>query len=123
MLVQRVQIVSVPSSDQDRSMAFYKDALGFEVINDAPMGPTMRWLQMAVPGTTFSITFTTWFDNAPGSLQGFMLNVDDVEAFAAHLHSLGFLESTEVSQQPWGRYVTVRDPDGNGIIIQQDPDR
>ncbi len=122
MGIIKVQIVSVPVVDQDRSAAFYTDALGFKLIANEPMGPTMRWVQLAVPSTTFSITLVTWFDQMPpGTLRGLMYNVDDVDAMAADLHARGYLADATVKEEPWGRYVTIDDPDGNSLILQQDP--
>jgi catechol 2,3-dioxygenase-like lactoylglutathione lyase family enzyme len=39
MKINRIAIVSIPVSDQQKSKAFYRDVLGFEVIRDNPMGP------------------------------------------------------------------------------------
>jgi catechol 2,3-dioxygenase-like lactoylglutathione lyase family enzyme len=120
--IRKVQIVSVPVSDQNRSRDWYRDALGFEVVDDAPMGPDMRWLQLGVPETTFTIALVTWFDEAPpGSMRGLMFEVDDVDAMATDLHARGFLESPAVDEQPWGRFVVISDPDSNSIILQTSP--
>jgi catechol 2,3-dioxygenase-like lactoylglutathione lyase family enzyme len=120
--IRKVQIVSIPVSNQERSRDWYHDALGFEVVNDSPMGPTMRWLQMGVPDTNFSITLVTWFDAMPpGSVQGLMFEVDDVDASAADLHARGFLDAASVDEQPWGRWVGLKDPDGNNILLQTPP--
>jgi catechol 2,3-dioxygenase-like lactoylglutathione lyase family enzyme len=117
-----VQVISVPVSDQERSLAFYRDVLGFEVEADAPMGPTMRWLQLRVPGTAFTITLVTWFDDmSPGSMRGLVLGVDDIDEFSARLHAGGHLEDAVVQEQPWGRFVVVSDPDDNSIIFSQPP--
>jgi hypothetical protein len=29
-------------------------------------------------------------------------------------------EDTEIESAPWGRWVTIEDPDGNGWVVQQD---
>jgi predicted enzyme related to lactoylglutathione lyase len=115
-----VQVISIPVSDQDRAAAFYKEALGFAVVDDVMMGPTMRWLRLGVPGTAFTITLVTWFEAMPpGSLRGLVLEVDDIDAMAAALHARGVLASAEVESQPWGRFVVVDDPDGNSLILQE----
>jgi len=31
------------------------------------------------------------------------------------------INSTEIQQQPWGRYAMFSDPDGNGWILRQPP--
>jgi len=38
--------------DLDKSLAFYTEQLGFEVREDVPMGPEMRWLTVAAPGAS-----------------------------------------------------------------------
>ena len=44
MTINKVQLFSVPVSDQDRARDFYVDVLGFELLADTEMGPDMRWL-------------------------------------------------------------------------------
>ena len=44
------------------------------------MGPGMRWIQVAPPGSTTSITLVTWFPTMPaGSTEGTVLETDDLE--------------------------------------------
>lgn len=122
MAVKRVWVLSIPVSDQERSKAFYRDALGFEVVQEAQMGPGMRWVQLGVPNTEFTVTLTTWFDQMPpGSLQGLVLEVDDIDATARDLHAKGYLADATVDTQPWGRFVILRDPDENAIVLQVPP--
>ena len=44
-----------PSRDQDAALAFFVDTLGFEKRLDAPISPTMRWIEVAPLGATTSI--------------------------------------------------------------------
>ena len=37
-------------TDLDEALAFYTQRLGFEVRDDVPMGPEMRWLTVHAPG-------------------------------------------------------------------------
>jgi catechol 2,3-dioxygenase-like lactoylglutathione lyase family enzyme len=112
-----VVIVSVPVTDQDRAAAFYCDYLGFRVLEDAPMGPTMRWLRLAHGDDATSLTLTTWFErHVPGSLEGLVLYTEDPDALRARMVAAGH-ECTEVDEQPWGRFFTAEDPDGNRLVI------
>ena len=43
--------------------------------------------------------------------------VADVEAVQAHLREHG-VETTDVDDQPWGRFIFFSDPDGNGWSVQ-----
>jgi catechol 2,3-dioxygenase-like lactoylglutathione lyase family enzyme len=116
----RVLVVSVPVSDQDRAREFYTEVLGFTVESDTPMGPDMRWVMLNAPDGGAAITLVTWFDTMPaGSLRGLVLDVEDVDATHARLTALGYEFPDGVQRMPWGRFVTLDDPDGNGLVLQQ----
>jgi len=119
MTIRRVQLFSLPVSDQDRSRDFYVGVLGFELISDVQMGPDVRWVQVAPPGSTTSITLVTWFPTMPaGSAKGTVLETDDLEGDIADLKGRGVPIDGEIQEMPWGRFVTFDDPDGNGIVLQ-----
>jgi uncharacterized glyoxalase superfamily protein PhnB len=82
----------------------------------------MRWVMLRLPGAETAITLTTWFETMlPGSLRGTVLSVPDIDATAADLRSRGLIdEDAEIESAPWGRWVTMEDPDGNGWVVQQD---
>jgi catechol 2,3-dioxygenase-like lactoylglutathione lyase family enzyme len=117
----RISVISVPVSNPDKSKAFYVEALGFVVEMDQA-SPGMRWVMLRLPGTETAITLTTWFETMPaGSLRSTVLSVPDIEAVAADFRSSGLIdEDTEIESAPWGRWVTIEDPDGNGWVVQQD---
>jgi catechol 2,3-dioxygenase-like lactoylglutathione lyase family enzyme len=117
MAITDLSIISVPVSDQERALAFYADVLGLEVIDDSPMGPTMRWLRVAPKLAQTSITLVTWFPSmVPGSLKGLLFNTDNLEDDIDRFRAAG-VDVSEVQEEAWGRYVTLDDPDGNGIMF------
>ncbi len=119
MTIRSIQLFSLPVSDQDRSRDFYVEVLGFELIADVQMAPDMRWVQIAPPGGTTSITLVTWFPTMPaGSAKGTVLETDDLEGDVADLKGRGVPIAGEIQEMPWGRFVTFDDPDGNGIVLQ-----
>lgn len=121
MSIDSFEIISVPVSDPQRSKAFYRDVLGFELIRESPMGPGMSWIQLAPRGQGVTIALVTWFEQMkPGGLQGVMVNTGDIDAEHSVLRSRG-LELTEIKEEPWGRYAMFSDPDGNGWILRQPP--
>jgi catechol 2,3-dioxygenase-like lactoylglutathione lyase family enzyme len=118
MAITDLSIISVPVSDQERALAFYADVLGLEVIDDSPMGPTMRWLRVAPKLAQTSITLVTWFPSmVPGSLKGLLFNTDNLEDDIDRFRAAG-VDVSEVQEEAWGRYVTLDDPDRNGIIVR-----
>jgi catechol 2,3-dioxygenase-like lactoylglutathione lyase family enzyme len=121
MTITSVGILSVPVSDQDRARSFYVDALGFELVDDSPMGPEMRWLRVRPRGAETAITLVTWFPSMPpGSLKGLMLETDSLDADIERFKAAGVVIDGDVQQEAWGRYVSFDDPDGNGIILRGD---
>ncbi len=119
MAVRRVQVFSVPVSDQARARDFYVGTLDFDLISDTPMGPEQRWVQVAPKGAATSITLVTWFDSMPpGSMQGIVLETDSLEADIELLSGRGVKFDGAIEEQPWGRFVTFSDPDGNGFVLQ-----
>lgn len=120
-----IAVVSVPVSDLDRALAFYTEMLGLVLIEDQPMGPEMRWVQLQPSDGGATVALTTWFDALrPGGQQGLMLDVADVDAEHARLAALG-VAVAPLDDQPWGRFTTFEDPDGNGWVLATlaDPDQ
>jgi catechol 2,3-dioxygenase-like lactoylglutathione lyase family enzyme len=116
--ITRVQILSVPVSDPDRSLAFYVGLLDLELIRDEPMGPDMRWVQITPVGAETTITLTTWFESMPpGSSKGLLLERDSLDDDIERLKGAR-VEVSDIAEERWGRYVTFDDPDGNGIILR-----
>jgi catechol 2,3-dioxygenase-like lactoylglutathione lyase family enzyme len=121
MSFTHLQVVSIPVRDQDRARAFYQDVVGFQLIEDAPMGPDRRWVQLGPGGAQTSITLVTWFESMPaGSLDGIVLHTTNLDADHAELTRKG-LTLSAIESAPWGRYATFDDLDGNGWVLQGDP--
>lgn len=118
MTITHVQLFSVPVSDQDRARDFYVETLGFDLVSDEQLSPTMRWVLVSPPGSQTAITLVTWFDTMPaGSTKGLVLESDDLGGEIERLRGLG-LTIGEPERAPWGTFVTFDDPDGNGIVLQ-----
>jgi predicted enzyme related to lactoylglutathione lyase len=120
--ITKVHLLSIPVHDQDRALEFYVNVLGFDLVSDTPMWPAVRWVQVAPKGAATSITLVTWFETmAPGSTKGLVLSTDDLEGDIASLESKGVHIDGAIQEQPWGRFVTFDDPDGNGIMLHSAP--
>jgi len=120
MTIKKIQVVSVPVSDQDKAKEFYSGVLGLEVLQDMQMDENARWIQLQPRGSEASLTLVTWFPSMPaGSLKDLVLETDDLERTIAEMASKGFTIDAEIDSQPWGRFVSFDDPDGNGIVLRQ----
>ena len=59
-------------------------------------------------------------EDEPGSLRNVQVVIDDADATRATLLEAG-VDASEVDDQPWGRFVTFPDPDGNRWALQELP--
>jgi len=116
----RVGRVCVTVSDTDRSIEFY-EKLGFEKVVDVPMGPAMRWVEVAIPGHETTIALAPPPEGRPagGSQTGICLDTSDVDADHAALKAAGIDVDEEVTRYggPVPPMFWLRDPDGNSLIV------
>ncbi|GCB47152.1 VOC family protein [Streptomyces sp. NL15-2K] len=115
--ITHASFVTLPVSDQDRALRFYRDVLGFEVTADLDM-PQGRWLQVAPKGaqTVFTLSGPGMGGFEPGSTRGIMLLTIDVDADVARLAEAG-ASVQGPDEHPWGRMASFTDPDGNGLML------
>jgi predicted enzyme related to lactoylglutathione lyase len=115
----KLELVAVPVTDVDRAKAFYTDQVGFNADHDHKISHELRFVQLTPPGSACSIALGTGVTDAePGSVTGLQLVVSDIEAARAQLVA-GGVETSEVQDFPWGRFVFFADPDGNRWAVQQ----
>ncbi len=119
----KLELVAVPVSDVDRAKAFYADGAGFVVDHDHRVSPELRFVQLTPPGSACSIAIGEGLSEAaPGSVQGLQMVVEDAARAREELLARG-VEASEVQVLPWGSFVFLRDPDGNGWAVQELPPR
>ena len=127
----------LPHTDPEASLAFYRDALGFEVRLDVGRGD-MRWITvgpagqpdtaivlhppLADPGLTEEERNTILDLIAKGSYFGVNLATDDLEAAFEKVEASGAEVAQEPMDQPYGvRDCAFRDPAGNMVRMQEIP--
>ena len=116
----RLELIPVPVSNVDRAKAFYAEKLGFNVDHDHTVSEELRFVQLTPPGSACSIAIGTGVSTAvPGSAQGMLLVVADIDGARAELAARG-VEISDVRDEDWGaRHAYFRDPDGNSWQLQQ----
>ena len=118
----KLELVPIPVSDVDRAKSFYTDKVGFNLDHDVRATDEMRVVQLTPPGSACSIAIGTGFvDTPPGSVQGLLLVVSDINAARAELADRG-VDVGQVQDLGGILYVTFSDPDGNGWALQQMPE-
>jgi uncharacterized glyoxalase superfamily protein PhnB len=125
----------LPQDDPDAALAFYRDALGFEVRNDVGYNG-MRWITVgptgqpdtsivlhppaADPGITDEERRVIGEMMAKGTYAGVNLATDDLDGLFEKLQAGEIEVVQEPTDQPYGvRDCAFRDPAGNMVRIQQ----
>jgi catechol 2,3-dioxygenase-like lactoylglutathione lyase family enzyme len=125
----------LPADDPDKSLTFYRDALGFEVRNDVGYGG-MRWITVgppdqphtsivlhppaADPGITDDERRTIAELMAKGSYATIVLGTTDLAGVFERVEASGAEVVQEPADQPYGvRDCAFRDPAGNMVRINQ----
>ena len=131
----RIQNTFLPHTDPDESLAFYRDVLGFEVLNDVGY-EGMRWITVgpqgasgtqvvlyppaASPGITEDEGRMIAEMMAKGTFASLILSADDVDRAFEQIQAGGAEVVQEPVDQPYGvRDCAFRDPAGNLLRVLQ----
>ncbi|GAB2842937.1 VOC family protein [Actinocorallia aurea] len=130
-----IHTTALPHVDPEESLAFYRDALEFEVRSDVGQG-TMRWITVgpagqpgtsillappaADPGITEDERRVIAEMMAKGTYGWLLLASRDLDGTFAKVRDRGGEVVQEPTEQPYGtRDCAFRDPAGNLIRIQE----
>jgi catechol 2,3-dioxygenase-like lactoylglutathione lyase family enzyme len=115
----RLELVPLPSTDVDASLAFYTDGMGFGLDHDVEPGNGMRVVQLTPPGSGCSIVIGVGM-SAPDAprVQNLHLVVDDIDEARGTLRDNG-VDVSDVQDMGGVKYAHLSDPDGNTWALQQ----
>jgi predicted enzyme related to lactoylglutathione lyase len=118
-MIKSVKFVGIPSSDQDRALAFYTEKLGFKLFTDQPFNEKQRWIELRIDGaeTGFVLFTPDGQEDRIGSFFNGALACDDVRKTYQELASRGVEFISEPKQEPWGTFAIFKDPDGNQFVL------
>ena len=118
-----LEVVVLPVSDLARSIAFYRDQVGFALDHET-QNEHMHVAQLTPPGSGCSIVIgnlPSQNEMAPGSMRGLQLVVADASTAREELLSSG-VEASEIQvfdDRDGGTFFGFADPDGNTWAVQQ----
>jgi catechol 2,3-dioxygenase-like lactoylglutathione lyase family enzyme len=126
-----VQLVTIPTQDQPRSLAFYQ-SLGFEIRADWPWGDGLRWIEVYPPGTSTGLVLMPAGPDRVGIRTGIILNTGDIDAAHERMRELGVDVDAGIARigspvririgavekaEPQPPMFWFRDPDGNELLL------
>jgi catechol 2,3-dioxygenase-like lactoylglutathione lyase family enzyme len=116
--ITQIATVAIPASDQERSLAFYVDVLGFEKTRDLPFGNGQRWIEVSLPAGGTTIAIPPQGDAPVGVDTGIRLTTGDAASDHAALQAKDVDVDPEILRFPGAPPMfTLRDPDGNTLYI------
>jgi catechol 2,3-dioxygenase-like lactoylglutathione lyase family enzyme len=133
----KLEVVTLPVSDVNRAKEFY-GGLDWRLDADFTTGDD-HVVQFTPPGSPCSIHFgTNLTSTVPGSVQGLLLIVSDIQTARAQLLARGVdvsevfhlasfnridpslrLSGPSPDRPSYGSFASFSDPDGNGWLLQQ----
>jgi predicted enzyme related to lactoylglutathione lyase len=118
-MFKRIKFVGVPVRDQDRALSFWRDALGFHLVTDQPMGDGQRWIELGIPGGQTGIALFTppGHESRIGTFTSLSFSCDDVEATHRAMVKAGVEFAEPPKRESWGTTAIFKDPDGNSFVM------
>jgi catechol 2,3-dioxygenase-like lactoylglutathione lyase family enzyme len=117
-----IGLVAVVVHDYDKALAFYTDALGFELREDTDMGAGKRWIVVAPRGAKETAVLLAKADgpaqqarvgDQTGGRVGLLLNTDDFARDHAGMLAAGVEFEEQPRHEPYGTVAVFRDLYGN----------
>jgi catechol 2,3-dioxygenase-like lactoylglutathione lyase family enzyme len=109
--IEKISAITLNVTDMERSLLFYRDALGFALLYG---GPNAGFSSLRIPGSESPI-INLQQGRATAGWGRMIFHVADVDAFWTHLKEKGF-EPDSPENGSWGeRYFHIHDPDGHEL--------
>jgi catechol 2,3-dioxygenase-like lactoylglutathione lyase family enzyme len=118
-MIKAIKFVTIPVRDQDASLRFFTEKLGFRVLTDQPYSDKQRWIELRVGTSPTSLVLFT----ADGAEQlighGFhgSLVCDKLEKTYEELVAKGVEFVTPPTKESWGTFAVFKDIDGNRFVM------
>ena len=119
---RRIAMATVVVRDYDEAIAWYRDALGFDLLEDSDRGDGKRWVRMAPTGDAgFSLLLARAATPAQvaaigdqhGGRVGFFLHTDDFAGDHARMGAAGVKFLEDPRHEAYGTVAVFEDLYGN----------
>ena len=121
-MAQTIARITLVVPDYDDAIAFYRDDIGFELLEDIDLGDGKRWVVLRPPGAQETALLIAKADgvsqgaaigNQTGGRVSFFLFTDDFARDHAAMLAKGVTFKEEPRHEPYGTVAVFSDPFGN----------
>jgi catechol 2,3-dioxygenase-like lactoylglutathione lyase family enzyme len=118
-MIRGIKLAGIPVRDQDVSLKFYTEQLGFKVGTDQPFNDKQRWIELIIPGSEARLALFTppGHEDRIGGFQSITFWCEDVFATAKLLKSKGVEFTVDPKAEVWGTMAIFKDPSGNQFCL------
>lgn len=115
-------LVALVVHDYDEAIAFYRDKMGFDLVEDSPRGDGSRWVVVRPPDATETALLLaraatahqqTRVGDQTGGRVGLFLHTDDFAADHARMTAAGVRFTEQPRHEPYGSVAVFEDLYGN----------
>jgi catechol 2,3-dioxygenase-like lactoylglutathione lyase family enzyme len=120
-MIKMLKFASLPVSDQERSVAFFTEKLGFKVMTDQKFDESQRWIELGIGNSQTGIVLFTPQEHADriGTYSGLSFKCDNMDKTYAELRERGVEFLGPPKRESWGTSVRFKDPDGNIFVMSE----
>ena len=119
-MIDHISFASIPVTDLDRAIAFYRDVLGLGVEMDSEWQPGMRWVTLR-PGEARTKLHLDLVETMPEATKPAIPFIStDVAGDVEKVRAAGGTIDAEPGPAPWDTETTFamfRDSEGNQILL------
>ena len=118
-MIRAIKFASIPVHNQDKSLAFYTQKLGFKVGTDQPFDNHQRWIELTIPRAESKVVLFTpaGHESRIGGFSNITFLSDDVESTHQLLQSRGVEFLQPPQKADWGTAAVFVDSDGNQFVL------
>ncbi len=118
-MIKQIKFVAIPVRDYDKSLAFFRDKLGFKVLTDQHFGPGLRWIEMKIGKAESGIALFTppGQEDRIGKFTSISFETENVEKTYEELSARGVEFVQGPKKESWGTSAIFKDIDGNQFVL------
>ena len=118
--ITTIRTIAIPATDQDQTVDFFVDKLGFQTTFDAELQPGFRWIEVAPPGSAVSVAIVAASVELPSGIDtGIRFVLTDAESDHNALTERG-VDVGELLRWPGvPAMFSFRDIDGNTFYVAE----
>jgi lactoylglutathione lyase len=123
-VITAVRSVGINTGDQDRAKRFWTETMGFELVQDTPMGEaegSPRWIEVTPPDRNVILVLFTPDEHQHliGTFSNILWECPDINDTYEELVTKGVEFTESPRQEFWGWWAVFKDPDGNTYGLGQ----